>query len=90
MYRKLSRAREWEGWLNVARLIHTAQPEALETDNTFCYTGRLAPGFVDAIVQDAEPNKVGTLDSLCGSNQYCAAMQPVTLNFLKAAGTQLE
>lgn len=58
VYDKLARAREWEGWLNVCRLIHTAQSSALETDNTFCYIGKLAPGFIDAIVQDAEPAKV--------------------------------
>ena len=62
VYAKLARAREWEGWLSAARLVHTAQPEALETGNTFCCTSRLVFGFVDGIVEDAEPSKVQHVD----------------------------
>ena len=55
----LSRAREWNDWLTTAKIIHTAQAESLETGDTFCYTAKLAPGFIDAVVQDAETDKVG-------------------------------
>lgn len=58
VYAKLTEARKWEHWLGVAQLVHTAQIEQLQPGNTFCYTSNLAPGFIDAIVQDAEPGKV--------------------------------
>lgn len=58
VYKKLAEARRWEDWLTVAKLIHTAREGEMETGQTFCYTSRLAPGFTDAIVQDAEPSKV--------------------------------
>jgi len=57
VYKKLSEARKWEGWLKVVKLIHTARDGEMETGQTFCYTSKLAPGFTDAIVQDAEPSK---------------------------------
>ena len=62
VYAKLARARDWENWLSAARLVHTAQPEALETGNTFCCTSQLILGFVDGIVEDAEPSKVQFVD----------------------------
>ncbi len=58
VYAKLTEARKWEQWLGVAQLVHTAQIEQLQPGNTFCYTSNLAPGFIDGIVQDAEPGKV--------------------------------
>lgn len=58
VYAKLTEARKWEHWLGVAQLVHTAQIEQLQPGNTFCFTSNLAPGFIDAIVQDAEPGKV--------------------------------
>lgn len=58
MYATLAEARKWEKWLGIAQLVHTAQSEDLQPGNTFCYTSNLAPGFVDAVVQDAEPGKV--------------------------------
>ena len=61
VYAKLTEARRWENWLGIAQLVHTAQIEQLQPGNTFCYTSNLAPGFIDAIVQDAEPGKVDPL-----------------------------
>ena len=58
VYATLAEARKWENWLGVAQLVHTAQIEDLQPGNTFCYTSNLAPGFVDGVVQDAEPGKV--------------------------------
>lgn len=58
VYSRLARAREWGDWAQVVRLIHTAQPDELQSGNTLCYTSNLVPGFVDGTVQDAETEKV--------------------------------
>lgn len=58
VYEKLADARNWNDWLNVTKLIHTARDGTMETGQTFCYTSKLAPGFIDGIFQDTEPSKV--------------------------------
>ena len=60
----LAKAREWEKWSRVVKLIHTAQPQELQSGNTLCYTSKLVPGFTDGIVEDAEPEKVCITPSL--------------------------
>ena len=72
VYAKLAHARKWEGWLGVAQLVHTAQLEQLQPGNTFSYTSNLAPGFIDAVVEDAEPGKVIALHVRLNALCSCA------------------